>query len=135
MCAKLLQTCRLCYPMDCSPPSSFVHGILQARILKWVATPSSRGSSQPRVRTHISYVFPCWQASSLPLVPPEKPSPQCGTLLMGILCSEAFSLLIEVLSNLRRVLSLSLLSSASHVPTTTDPQSESFLCSPLLPLC
>ena len=34
--------------MDCSPPGSFVHGILQARILEWVAMPSSRGSSQPR---------------------------------------------------------------------------------------
>ena len=39
---------------------------------------------------------------------------------MGILCSEAFFLLVEVLSNLCHVLSLSLLSSASHVPTTTD---------------
>ena len=32
-------------PMDCSPPGSTVHGILQARILEWVATSSSRGSS------------------------------------------------------------------------------------------
>ena len=35
----------LCDPMDCSPPGSSVHGILQARILEWVAMPSSRGSS------------------------------------------------------------------------------------------
>ena len=35
-------------PMDCSPPGSSVHGISQARILEWVAMPSSRGSSQPR---------------------------------------------------------------------------------------
>ena len=35
----------LCDPMDCSPPGSSVHGILQARILAWVAMPSSRGSS------------------------------------------------------------------------------------------
>ena len=34
----------LCNPMDCSPPCSSVHGILQARILEWVAVPSSRGS-------------------------------------------------------------------------------------------
>ena len=34
--------------MDCSPPGSSVHGILQARILEWVAMPSSRGSSWPR---------------------------------------------------------------------------------------
>ena len=38
----------LCDPMDCSPPGSFVHGILQARTLEGVAMPSSRGSSQPR---------------------------------------------------------------------------------------
>ena len=47
--AKLLQSCpTLCDPMDCRPPGSSVHGILQARILEWVATPSSKGSSQPR---------------------------------------------------------------------------------------
>ena len=50
--AQSLQTCpTLCDPMDCSPPGSSVHGILQARILEWVAVPSSWGSSQPRVRT------------------------------------------------------------------------------------
>ena len=38
MCAKLLQLClTLCDPMACSPPGSSVHGILQARILEWVA--------------------------------------------------------------------------------------------------
>ena len=35
----------LCDPVDCSPPGSSVHGILQARVLEWVAMPSSRGSS------------------------------------------------------------------------------------------
>ena len=40
----------LCDPMDCSPLGSSVHGILQARILEWVAKFSSRGSSQPRDR-------------------------------------------------------------------------------------
>ena len=35
--------------MDCSLPGSSVHGILQARILEWIAIPFSRGSSQPRV--------------------------------------------------------------------------------------
>ena len=38
-----------------SPPGSSVHGIRQARTLMWVAMPSSRGSSWPRDRTHISY--------------------------------------------------------------------------------
>ena len=41
----------LCNPMDCSLPSSSVHGILQARIPEWVAMPSSRRSSQLRDRT------------------------------------------------------------------------------------
>ena len=42
--AKSLQSClTLCNPMDYSPPDSSVHGILQARILQWVAMPSSRG--------------------------------------------------------------------------------------------
>ena len=46
MCAKLLQSCQtLCNPMDYSLPDSSVHGILQARILEWVAISSSRGSS------------------------------------------------------------------------------------------
>ena len=49
LCAKLFQSClTLCDPMDSSPPGSSVHGILKARILEWVAMPSSRGSSQPR---------------------------------------------------------------------------------------
>ena len=43
-------------PMDCSLPGSSVHGVFQARIHKWVAISSSRESSQPRDRTHISYV-------------------------------------------------------------------------------
>ena len=38
----------LCNLMDCSPPGSSVYGILQARILEWVAIPFSRGLSQPR---------------------------------------------------------------------------------------
>ena len=40
-------------PMDCSPPGSSVHGILQARILQWVAMPSSRGSFRPRDKTWV----------------------------------------------------------------------------------
>ena len=44
----------LCDPMNYSLPSSSVHGILQARILEWVARPSSRGSSQPRDQTGVS---------------------------------------------------------------------------------
>ena len=46
----------LCHPMDCSPPCSSVHGILQARILEWVAMPSSRASFQPRDQTPVSCI-------------------------------------------------------------------------------
>ena len=57
----------VCDHMDCGPPGSSVHGIIQARILEWVAISSSRGSSQPRNWTHISCgsciaggIFTCW---------------------------------------------------------------------------
>ena len=46
----------LCNPLDCSPPGSSVHGILQARILEWFAISFSRGSSQPRDRTQVSHI-------------------------------------------------------------------------------
>ena len=50
--AKVTQSCpTLCDPMDC-----IAHGILQARILEWVAFPFSRGSSQPRDRTQLSHI-------------------------------------------------------------------------------
>ena len=52
VCAQLCLT--LCDPMDWGLPSSSVHGILQARILEWVAISSSRGSSQPRHQIAIS---------------------------------------------------------------------------------
>ena len=45
---QLLSRVRLCDPMDHSPPDSSVHGILQARILEWVAISYPRGSSGPR---------------------------------------------------------------------------------------
>ena len=55
--ATSLQLClTLCDPMECSQKGSSAHGSLQARILEWVATPCTRGSSRPRDWTHISYV-------------------------------------------------------------------------------
>ena len=48
LCSVAQSCLTLCDPMDCGPPGSSAHGILQARILEWVAMPSSRGSSQPR---------------------------------------------------------------------------------------
>ena len=55
--AKLLQSClTLCNPIDGSPPGSPVPGILQARILEWVAISISRGSSRPRDQTQVSFL-------------------------------------------------------------------------------
>ena len=55
--AKSLQLCpALCNPMEYSPPRSSVHGILQARILEWVAIPCLRGSFRPRDQTQVSCV-------------------------------------------------------------------------------
>ena len=54
---KVIHSClTLCNPMDCSLPGSSVRGILQARILEWVAMPFSRGSSQPRDWTQASCI-------------------------------------------------------------------------------
>ena len=63
LCVKLkvkvlvAQPCpTLCDPIDCSPPGSSIHGILQARILEWVVVTFSRGSSQPRDQTWVSCI-------------------------------------------------------------------------------
>ena len=55
--------------MDCNPPGSSVHGILQVRILEWVAIPFSKVSSSPREEPGP----PAFQANSLPSEPPGKP--------------------------------------------------------------
>ena len=63
----------LCNPMNCSPPGSSVHGILQVRILKWLVMPSSRGSSQPKDQTRVPCIFciaggflTCWAIREAP---------------------------------------------------------------------
>ena len=57
----------LCNPMDCSPPGSSIHGMLQAGILEWVAIPFFR-SYNPGIEPG----SPALQADSLPSEPPEK---------------------------------------------------------------
>ena len=70
MCVLVAQSCpTLCDPVDCSPPGSSVHGILQARILEWVAILFSRGSSQPGIKLR----SPTLWADSLLSEPPGKP--------------------------------------------------------------
>ena len=82
-CIDLLLKMRLLYrslvcvncslrPMDCSPPGFPVHGILQARLLEWVAILFSRGSFWPRDWT-LYCRSPVLQTDSLASEPPEKP--------------------------------------------------------------
>ena len=55
--SEVAQSCpTLCDPVDCSPPGSSVHGILQARILEWVAISFSKGSSRHRNQTQVSRI-------------------------------------------------------------------------------
>ena len=69
---SVLSRVRLYGPFVCSPPGSPVHGILQARILEWVAISFSRGSCQPRLKP-VSPAFPALQADSFTAEPFEKP--------------------------------------------------------------
>ena len=70
VCAKSLQSCpTLCNPMDCSPPDSSVHRILQARILEWVACPPPGDLPDPGIKLRTLAL----QADSLPSDSQEKP--------------------------------------------------------------
>ena len=75
-CTQSLQLCpTLCDPMDCSPPlshGSSVHGILQVRILEWVAMSSSRDLPDPGIKP-VSPASPALQVDFLPTEPPGKP--------------------------------------------------------------
>ena len=72
-CCSVAQSCpTLSNPMDCRTPDSSVHGILQTRILEWVAMASSRGSSWPRDWTGVSCIS--YNAGSFFItMPPDKP--------------------------------------------------------------
>ena len=77
VCGKALQLCLTLYdPMDYSPPGSSVHGILQARILEWVAMPSSRESSWPRDRNCVS-CNSCNAGGFFTVEPPGNPPWLC----------------------------------------------------------
>ena len=67
----------LCDPMNCNLPCSSVHGILQPRILEWVAMPSSRGSSRLGNQAHIS----CLADRLFTTGPPGKPKRKIDTAL------------------------------------------------------
>ena len=73
---EVAQSClTLCDPVDCSLPVSSIHGILQARILEWVAISFSRGSSQPRDQTQVSCTagrrFTLWAIKELSNYPTD----------------------------------------------------------------
>ena len=75
--------------MDCSPPGSSDHGIIQARILELVAIPFSRGSSQPRIKPG----SPALKEDSLPSELPGKPV--ATILVKAIMISDNLQLFIN----------------------------------------
>ena len=109
--SEVAQSCpTLCDPMDCNPPGSSVHGILQARILEWGAISLSRSSSLPRDWARVSCMagrrFTVWATSEGPVsswlpcrkdavsgspsprpAPWSLPAPASGPHLLGSMCS------------------------------------------------
>ena len=94
MHAKSLQSCSALYdPMNCNLPGSSVHGILQARIVEWVAMPSSRESSEGSNPSLLCLLH--WQMGSLSLMPPRKSMEihlGRGVPALGLRCSRGISL-------------------------------------------
>ena len=84
-------------PMDCSLPGSSVHGILQARILEWVAIFFSRASFQPRDQTQVSFIpgrflTICATRKIQPVYVPDIKGPEVKTcLLFSISLCKCFS--------------------------------------------
>ena len=72
VCVSVAQSCLLCNPMDCNLPGASVQGILQARVLEWVAISFSRGSSWLRDQTHVSCIagrfFISWPTREAPSI-------------------------------------------------------------------
>ena len=117
----------LCNPQDCSPPGSSVHGILQERILEWVAISFSRGSSQLRDQTWVSCIagrfFTIWAtrealASHIPYHIPLISNSCCFCLLNISLSCPAFP---SPMTNMRCCAK-----SLQSCPTLCDPA----YCSP-----
>ena len=93
VCAKLLQLCPALFDsMDWSPPGSSVQGLLQARILEWVACPAPGDLPNPGIEPR----FPALQMDSLPSEPPGKPFSEDAKLSLGdrVLGEERIALLL-----------------------------------------
>ena len=71
VCAQWRRT--PCNPINCSPPSSPVHGIFQTRILEWIAISSSRGPSRPKDQARVSCISCIGRRILYPLSQPGKP--------------------------------------------------------------
>ena len=81
---SIAQLCpTVCDPTDSSPPGFSVHGILQARILEWIAIPFCRGSSQPRDQTGVSHV-----AGRFFIVWANREAPKSATLQFFKKCDQ-----------------------------------------------
>ena len=108
--------------MDCSLPGSSVHGILQARILEWVAMPFSRGSSQPRDRTWVSHTtggfFTVWATNYFTTYYPRNQKSLFALLLLFS------SSVLHYLPEFARLMSIELVMLSNHL----------IICHPLL-LC
>ena len=110
--SEVTQSCpTLCDPVDCSPPGSSVHGILQVRIPEWVAISFSRGSSRSRDWTQVSFVagrrFNLWATREVSFTfrviidnTPCKKLPIVGNVLLVILIQANFLLFELSLGNL-----------------------------------
>ena len=132
MCAcPVAQSCpTLCNPMDCSPLGASVHGILQARILEWVAMPSSRGSSRPRDgprNSCISCPAGRFFTAELPGKPPIQRccfpvAKSCPTLYDPMNCSTPGFPVLHISLSLPKLMSIESLMPSNHP----------ILCCPLL---
>ena len=88
---SIAQLClTLCHPMDCSPPGFSVDGISQARILEWVATSYSRGSSWPRQQTRVSWLAGGFLTNGLPGKSRRKNLNSGPANLQGLCCLTLF---------------------------------------------
>ena len=92
--SEVTQSCPTLYnPMDCSLPRSSLHGILQARVLEWVAISFSRGSSQPRDQTLLSCIpgrhFNLWATREAPWNRTLSLKGKQSSIFIGMTDSEA----------------------------------------------
>ena len=67
--SEVAQSCpTLCDPVDCSPPGSSIHGILQTRILEWVAISSKKVQCTPMLITPLFTIAKTWKQPNYPLI-------------------------------------------------------------------